>query len=142
MNIDRQTCSSGYFLECALLFLDDNVDQECEQFSSSKTSVSGLASQGLLSICLIFCQVQPGLAYKSFAYKKACNLITRLNLGFSHFRERKFETYFQYCLNPFCVGRNHIQSNICSSLTRCSIYKGMVPLDKTTSIFVVAFRIK
>ena len=26
----------------------------------------------LLSICLIFCQFQPGVAYKSVAYKKAC----------------------------------------------------------------------
>ena len=26
----------------------------------------------LLSICLIFCHFQPGLLYKSFAYKKAC----------------------------------------------------------------------
>ena len=29
----------------------------------------------LLSICLIFCQFQPGVAYKSVAYKKACKLI-------------------------------------------------------------------
>ena len=26
----------------------------------------------LLSICLIFCQCQPGVAYKSVAYKNAC----------------------------------------------------------------------
>ena len=26
----------------------------------------------LLSICLIFCQFQPGVAYKCAAYKKAC----------------------------------------------------------------------
>ena len=28
----------------------------------------------LLSICLIFCQFKPGVAYKSIAYKKACTL--------------------------------------------------------------------
>ena len=28
----------------------------------------------LLSICLIFCQFQTGVAYKSVAYKKACSL--------------------------------------------------------------------
>ena len=27
----------------------------------------------LLGICLIFCQFQPGVAYKSVAYKKTCN---------------------------------------------------------------------
>ena len=26
----------------------------------------------LLIFCLIFCQIQPGVAYKSVAYKKAC----------------------------------------------------------------------
>ena len=29
MNI-KQTCSFAYFLECALVFLDDNVDEECD----------------------------------------------------------------------------------------------------------------
>ena len=32
--------------------------------------------QVLLSICLIFCQFQPGVAYKSVAYKKACSSTT------------------------------------------------------------------
>ena len=27
----------------------------------------------LLRFCLIFCQYKPGVAYKSAAYKKACN---------------------------------------------------------------------
>ena len=26
----RHTCSCAYFIECVLLFLDDNVDEECE----------------------------------------------------------------------------------------------------------------
>ena len=29
----------------------------------------------LLSLCLIFCQFQPGAAYKSIAYKKKCVLL-------------------------------------------------------------------
>ena len=29
-------------------------------------------AQVLLSFCLIFCQFQPGVAYKSAVYKKAC----------------------------------------------------------------------
>ena len=45
----------GYFLEYVLLFLDDNVDNTLRV---------------LLSICLIFCQFQPGVAYKGVAYKK------------------------------------------------------------------------
>ena len=30
MNTDRHTCSFTYFLEHALLFLDDNLGEECE----------------------------------------------------------------------------------------------------------------
>ena len=30
-----------YFCECVLLFLDDNVDEECEYFSNSKNLASG-----------------------------------------------------------------------------------------------------
>ena len=33
--------SFAYFSEYVLLFLNDNVDEECEQFSNSKSSVSG-----------------------------------------------------------------------------------------------------
>ena len=45
------------------------MDEECEQFSNSKSSASGccLASEILdilVSICLIFCQFKPGVAYK------------------------------------------------------------------------------
>ena len=43
-------------------FLDDNVDEECSN-----------SLRVLLSICLSFCKFQPGVAYKSVAYKKrAC----------------------------------------------------------------------
>ena len=30
-----------YFLEYLLLFLDDNVDEKCEQFSNKESSASG-----------------------------------------------------------------------------------------------------
>ena len=38
----------------------------------------------LLSICLNFCQFQPGVAYESVAYKKACTLKIQ-----QYFRENK-----------------------------------------------------
>ena len=43
----------AHFLECLILVLDDNLDEEV-----------------LLSFCLIFCQFQPDVAYKNVAYKK------------------------------------------------------------------------
>ena len=48
-----------------LIFLDDNVDEERIIFKLQKFSL-----RVLLSICLIFCQFQPRIAYKSVAYKK------------------------------------------------------------------------
>ena len=41
------------------IFWHYNVDEECEKFSNSKSSAL------VLSICLISCQFQPGVAYKS-----------------------------------------------------------------------------
>ena len=55
----KDTCSFAYFLEYILFILDDNVDEQ--KFSL----------RVLLSICLIFCQFLPGVAYKSVAYKKS-----------------------------------------------------------------------
>ena len=52
-----------HFLEYLLLFLNDNVDEESEQYSNGNLRV-------LLSICSIFCQNQPDIAHKSVAYKK------------------------------------------------------------------------
>ena len=46
-----------------ILVLDGDMDDESEQFSNSKSSVR---------FCLIFCQFQPGIAYKSVNYKKTC----------------------------------------------------------------------
>ena len=37
----RHNSSFAYFLEYVLLFLYDNVDEEREQFSNSKSSASG-----------------------------------------------------------------------------------------------------
>ena len=39
MNTD--TLVALLFLEHVLLFLDDNVNEECDQFSNSKSSASG-----------------------------------------------------------------------------------------------------
>ena len=51
--------------EYLLLFLDDNVDEESEEFVNSKSSASGC--------CLaFFCIFNLGVTYKSVAYKKAC----------------------------------------------------------------------
>ena len=49
------------FLECVLLFSDDNVDEECESKQKFNLRV-------LLRICLIFGQFQHGVAYKSVAH--------------------------------------------------------------------------
>ena len=57
-----EACFFAYFLEYALLFLDDNVDEDVKQLKFSL--------RVLLSICFFYCQFQPGVAYKSFAYKK------------------------------------------------------------------------
>ena len=65
-DLHRRTCSFTHFLEYVLLFLDDNFVEECEKFSNRKYSTWGC--------CLAFawCQFQPGVAYKSVAYKKVC----------------------------------------------------------------------
>ena len=56
-----------HFLEYPLLFLDANMDEENEQFSSSKSS----AWECRLAFAQFFCQFQPDVAYKSVAYKKS-----------------------------------------------------------------------
>ena len=72
------------FLEYVLLLLDDNVDEECQQFSDVKSSASGCC----LSICLIFCQFQQALLIKvllirkkasSEAYCRKASLILRVS---------------------------------------------------------------
>ena len=66
-----------HFLEHLLLFLDDNVDEESEKFSDSKSSASEL-----LGISLIFWQFQPGVPCKNVVYKKAS-----IWQGYSHYRD-------------------------------------------------------
>ena len=55
---------SLWIIACFLLFLDDNVDEECEQFSNSKSSASGCC----LAFAWFFGQFQPDIGYKSVAY--------------------------------------------------------------------------
>ena len=57
------------FLEYVLLYLDDNLDQENEQFSDSKSSAS---VRVLLSFCLVLCQFQSGFASKSVDQRNPC----------------------------------------------------------------------
>ena len=58
-----------HFLECLLLYLGDNLDEESELFSNSKSS----ALECCLAFAWFFCQFQPGVANKSVSYKKkAC----------------------------------------------------------------------
>ena len=62
MNADTLFLFS-YCLEYALLFLDDNMDEECEYKQKSNLRV-------LLSIWVIFCQFHSAVSYKSVTYKK------------------------------------------------------------------------
>ena len=73
---NRHTCFFAHFLEYALLFLDDNVDEESKYFLNSKSSASGCC----LSFAQFFCQFQPGVAYKSAAYtkKSVCSILENL----------------------------------------------------------------
>ena len=48
------------------IFLDDNVDEECEKIQIAKIQPRGVA-QHLLDF---FCQFQRDVTYKSVAYKK------------------------------------------------------------------------
>ena len=52
-------------LEYLLLFLDNNVEFSLSLKGESSASV-------LFNFCLIFCQFQPDVVYKSVTYKKKC----------------------------------------------------------------------
>ena len=56
----------AHFLEYLILVLDHNMDEEREDFSNIKSSASGF----FLSFCLIFCQIEPGVASRNVAYGK------------------------------------------------------------------------
>ena len=51
LHFHRHTSSFAYFLEYVLLFLDENVNEKCQQFSNNKISVSGC--------CLVFAWFLP-----------------------------------------------------------------------------------
>ena len=55
-----------FFLKYVLLFLEDNVDEECEQFLNSKVQPQ-IVAWNLLN----FCQYQPGIVFKRAAYRKS-----------------------------------------------------------------------
>ena len=57
-----------HFLEYFLLFLDDNVDEEREEFSSSESSASGCC----LAFALFFANFRLALLIKVLLIKKAC----------------------------------------------------------------------
>ena len=48
-----------------------------------------------LSICLIFCQFQPGIAYKSVAYKKACISFALISSRESFHTSNNSEPFFE-----------------------------------------------
>ena len=66
--IKTDTLVFTHFYEYFLLFLDNNLYEESKKNSDSKR----LSVRVLLRFCLIFIQFQPGVAYKSVVYKKAC----------------------------------------------------------------------
>ena len=57
-------------LEYLPLFLDDNLEEKANNYQIAKVQPQRV----LLSFCVIFCQFQPGVTYKSIAYKKSCSL--------------------------------------------------------------------
>ena len=89
------------------MFLDDDLDEECEYYlSNSKSSASGC--------CLAFAWFLPGVAYKSGAYKKKKEQIST-----RYFRENVYfdiivnfdiqvpfvyKTMSQISFNLFCSG--------------------------------------
>ena len=48
-----------------------------------------------LSLCLIFCQFQPGIAYKSVAYKKACISFALISSTESSHTSNNSEPFFE-----------------------------------------------
>ena len=57
------------------------------------------------SICLILCQFQPGVAYKSAAYKKTCIFVTKISANDSSHLTENFRHGFLKIKNNknFCV---------------------------------------
>ena len=57
----NHTFPFAYFSGYVLLYLVDNVDEEYEYFSNSKSSASGCC----LAFAQRFCQFHPGVAYNT-----------------------------------------------------------------------------
>ena len=67
----NHTFPFAYFSGYDLLYLVDNVDEEYEYFSNSKSSASGCC----LAFAYLFCQFHPGVAYNT---KKLLKLLMNL----------------------------------------------------------------
>ena len=72
------------FFKICPIILDGNVDEECEERIIFKFHKLSLKLP--LSICFIFCQFQPGVAYKSITYKNTC-----FNLSSANYRKITFK---------------------------------------------------
>ena len=62
-----------HFLEYLLLFLNDNVDEESEQYSNSKSSTSGCC----LAFALFFAKISLTLLIKVLLIKKLCIILVQ-----------------------------------------------------------------
>ena len=90
-----------FFRICSIIF----VGEEWEQFTNSKSLVSGCC----LAFARFFCQFQPGVGYKSVAYKIPCNsalkssyLTARIKVNFETSCIGRFSEKLQKCIQDRC----------------------------------------
>ena len=76
-SLNRRTCFFAHFLECFLLSLDDNVDEETSWFSNSKSSASACC---LAFAHFFFANFSLVLLTKVLLINKACILVSSLML--------------------------------------------------------------
>ena len=69
-------CSFAYFLEYDLLFPDYSVYGKCEKVPNIKSLQKAIGC--CLANAWFFYQFQPGVAYKSVAYKKSIHVSIKL----------------------------------------------------------------
>ena len=96
-----------------------------EEFSNSKNSDSGCC----FSICLIFCQFQPGVAYKSVAYKKTC-ISLALNI---HRWCYRWSAWIKYVIQK--IQRCRKLTNIWSNITYNAPFPSTNPCWKNSHRF-------
>ena len=84
----RHICFFAYFLEYVPLFLENNMDKDCEKFSNSKSSGSGCC----WAFAWIFAKFRLAFIIKPLLIKiKACNLViftsknTRSEVSYTHY---------------------------------------------------------